>query len=165
MRSRNLNGPRVSQSLGTGDGCRVETQLVVSRSWNPLSTLLLSFAHFAKWSWALVAISCALVDHVVVLSSCWRAISLEWKRRRYREQNCDRRLAVSIRSKRFADKFLENRAANPGGDLGDEDEEEYCDQQGHGGGRWQNTPARLRDVYDDRPPATSHSMSCPPSFV
>ena len=24
--------------------------LVVSRSWNPLSTLLLSFAHLAKWS-------------------------------------------------------------------------------------------------------------------
>lgn len=43
--------------------------LVVSRSWNPLSTLLLSFAHFANWSWALVAINCALVDHVVVLSS------------------------------------------------------------------------------------------------
>jgi len=62
------------------------SEFFASRSWNPLSTLLLSFAHFATWSWALVAISCVLFSHVDVLSSCWRAINSEWKSRRYREQ-------------------------------------------------------------------------------
>jgi len=58
---------------------------------------------------------------------------------------------MSKRSERSTDEFLENRGANPGDGLGDEDEEEYCDQQRHDGGRWQSTQVysstRLCDVY------------------
>jgi len=43
------------------------------------------------------------------------------------------------RTDKLTDEFLENRAANPGDDLRDEDEEEYCDQQSHDKGRWQTT--------------------------
>lgn len=57
-------------------------------------------------------------------------------------------------SKRVTDEFLENRAANPRYDLGDEDEEEYRGQQSHDEGRWQDARTRFRDVcdVDDRSP-------------
>ena len=54
-------------------------------------------------------------------------------------------------SERITDEFLENRAANPRDYLRDEDEGEYCDQQSHDEGRWQNALTRFRDVCDDRP--------------
>ena len=99
-----------------------------------------------------MAISWALVDHVVVLSSCWRAINLEWKRRRYNEQNCGQpgNQLCTNRSESVSNEFLENRAANPRDCLRDEDEDEDRDQQGHDEGGWQDVPTRFRDVCDDR---------------